>query len=55
MSSSLLATLAGMVSDFATKSGGGDSVTSIGVYVLQTKKKVDQSVKRYHENLPHDF
>ena len=34
MTSSLLVTLAGMVSDFATKSGGGDSVTSIRAYVL---------------------
>ena len=32
--SSLLSTLTGTVIDFTTKSGGGDSVTSIGVYVL---------------------
>ena len=38
MTSPLLVTVSGTVSDFTTKSGGGESVTSIGVYIYKQRK-----------------
>lgn len=40
VTASLLIALAGILRDVMTKSGGGDSVTSIGVYILETKKEI---------------
>ena len=34
----LLVTVSGTVSDFTTKSGGGESVTSIGAYIYKQRK-----------------